>query len=58
MLQPLVLMVFTSTSYFPFHLGLNWSHISTYCVLINNGAEMCKAVLISCILFKISLLFL
>lgn len=58
MLQPVVLMMFTSTSHFPFHLGLNWFHISTYHVLINNVTEICKAVLISCIMLKISLLFL
>lgn len=58
MLQPIVLMIFTGTSHFPFHLGLNWFHINTYHILINNVTEICEAVLISCIMLKIPLLFL
>lgn len=58
MLQPVVLMMFTSTSRFPFHLGLYWFCINTYHVLINNVTEICKAVLISCIMLTVALLFL
>lgn len=58
MLQPIVLMMFTSTSGFPFHLGLNWFRINIYRVLSKNVTEIRKAVLISCIMVKIPLLFL
>lgn len=57
MLLPLILMMFASTSYFRFHLGLNWSYINTFCVLVNNGGYICKVVLMSYIMCKISLFF-
>lgn len=43
---------------FPFPFGIKRFQINTYHVLINSVTEICKAVLISCIMLKISLLFL